>query len=68
MEELKLCPFCGNKAEKETWTNYSMSEGQCKDMINCKSCNLRMSMEYCNYYEKSKMVDLIEKWNTRVDQ
>lgn len=60
-EQIKPCPFCGEKAEIESWSpsdGYQRNDWYWK--ISCNQCNLEMI--------EVQKEDVIRQWNTRAKQ
>lgn len=63
MSDLKLkpCPFCGGKADKETWVTRPVLEYG-TGWIGCRNCRCYMKFTHGDYGKNLA----IEAWNRRV--
>lgn len=63
MTEIKPCPFCGGKADSDSWlTNKNMVHGT--GWIGCRNC--RCFINYVKGNSGKKLA--IEAWNRRADE
>lgn len=61
-EELKDCPFCGNRP----YWFYRVHKQHPEVTIGCKKCNLTMTQSSLRFPLEWLMGKMVESWNTRV--
>ena len=62
-EELKPCPFCGEKAEIETWTTSTTHIKYKNYRVGCYKCGIHTDWMALNEGKASA----IEAWNRRAE-
>lgn len=62
-DDLKPCPFCGSKVEKEGYGHYHLGDEW--QSIQCKNSKCRVSPGIIQDQDDYGQFDIVEEWNER---